>query len=87
MTKVSAGSYDLNRWLFGGYESDVVTVIYGGSGTGKTNLCLLAAVSQAAKGKKVIFVDTEGGFSVERVKQLAGGETDAILEHIILTPS
>lgn len=70
MKKISAGSYDLNTWLYGGYENDIVTVIYGGSGTGKTNFCLCAAVSQAKKGNKVVFVDTEGGFSVERVKQL-----------------
>ena len=70
MRKISAGNYDLNTWLHGGYENDIVTVIYGGSGTGKTNFCLMAAVSQAKKGNKVVFVDTEGGFSVERVKQL-----------------
>ncbi|MBU0977126.1 MAG: DNA repair and recombination protein RadB [Nanoarchaeota archaeon] len=79
MVKVSAGSYDLNTWLYGGYENDIVTVLYGGAGSGKTNLCLLAAVSQAKKGNKVIFIDTEGGFSVERVKQLVG-EKDGVQE-------
>lgn len=79
MAKVSAGSYDLNAWLYGGYESDIVTVIYGGAGSGKTNFCLLAAVSAAKKGKKIIFMDTEGGFSVERVKQLVG-EKDGLGE-------
>ncbi len=85
MVKISTGSYDLNKWLFGGYESDIVTVIYGGAGTGKTNFCLLAAVSQAKKGNKVIFIDTEGGFSVERVKQLVSKEEqDKILKNILL---
>ncbi|MBI3333893.1 DNA repair and recombination protein RadB [Candidatus Pacearchaeota archaeon] len=84
MSKISAGSYDLNKWLHGGYESDVITVLYGGSGTGKTNLCLLAAVSQAKKGNKVIFIDTEGGFSSERVKQLAGDEVNEVLQNILL---
>ncbi|MAG37861.1 DNA repair and recombination protein RadB [Candidatus Pacearchaeota archaeon] len=88
MVKISAGSYDLNKWLHGGYESDVVTVLYGGSGTGKTNFCLLAAVSQAKKGKKVIFVDSEGGFSVERVKQLVGigekEEAEKVLKNILV---
>ncbi|MEM4259374.1 MAG: DNA repair and recombination protein RadB [Candidatus Pacearchaeota archaeon] len=82
--KISAGSYDLNKWLYGGYESDIISVIYGGSGTGKTNFCLLAAVSQAKKGKKVIFIDTEGGFSVERFKQLVGGDYKSALENILL---
>jgi len=82
--KVSAGSYDLNKWLFGGYEKDIISVLYGGPGTGKTNFCLLAAVSQAKKGNKVIFVDTEGGFSVERVKQICGDSFDVVLKNILL---
>lgn len=86
--KISAGSYDLNRWLHGGYECDVVTVIYGAPGTGKTNFCLLAAVSQAKKGNKIVYVDTEGGFSVERVKQLSASNHEQVLENILLlTPS
>ncbi len=86
MVKISAGSYDLNKWLFGGYESDIISVIYGGPGTGKTNFCLLAAVSQAKKGNKVIFIDTEGGFSSERVRQLVNGDLDykEVLKNIFL---
>jgi len=93
MVKISSGSYDLNKWLHGGYEEDIVTVIYGGPGSGKTNLCLLAAVSQAKKGNKVIYFDTEGGFSVERVKQIVGkangGKSDKenveeVLKNILL---
>jgi DNA repair protein RadB len=74
----------LNKWLHGGYETDIVTVIYGGAGSGKTNFCLLPAVSQAKKGKKVIFIDTEGGFSVERVKQIEPEEHEKVLEKIML---
>lgn len=84
MAKVSAGSYDFNKWLFGGYDKDIVSVIYGAAGTGKTNFCLLAAVSQAKKGNKVIFVDSEGGFSSERIKQLAGDSYNAVLKNILL---
>mgnify|MGYP001614302289 CR=1 FL=1 len=73
--KVSAGSYDLNVWLKGGYDSDIITTFYGAPGSGKTNFCLTAAVSQAKKGNKVIFIDTEGGFSSERVKQLISSHT------------
>ena len=84
MVKISAGSYDLNKWLYGGYETDIVSVIYGGSGTGKTNFCLLAAVSQAKKENKVIYIDTEGGFSVERIKQIAGEDYEKVLKNIFL---
>jgi DNA repair protein RadB len=83
--KISTGSYDLNTWLYGGYETDIITMIAGGPGTGKTNFVILTSCSQAKKGNKVIFVDTEGGFSVERVKQIVGKEnTEKILENILL---
>jgi DNA repair protein RadB len=82
--KISAGNYDLNKWLFGGYETDIITTIYGPAGSGKTNLCLLVAVSQAKKGNRVIFIDTEGGFSIDRLKQIVGGETTLIQEKILL---
>jgi DNA repair protein RadB len=84
--KVSTGSYDLNKWLNGGYEKDVITTLYGGPGTGKSNLCLIAAVSQAKKGNKVIFIDTEGGFSIDRITQLVGKDEDVneVLKNIII---
>ncbi len=84
MTKISAGNYDLNKWLFGGYETDIISVVYGASGTGKTNFCLLAAVSQAKKGNKVIFIDSEGGFSTERIKQLTLESYETVLKNIFL---
>ena len=55
--KVSTGSPILDNFLGGGYDRDIITTIFGPSGTGKTNLCLLAAVRIAEKGKKVIFLD------------------------------
>lgn len=85
--KISAGSYDLNKWLYGGYEKDIITTIYGPAGTGKTNLCILAATSQAKKGNKVVFIDTEGGFSIDRLKQMTGGSnetTEEVLKNIML---
>lgn len=82
--KVSTGSYDFNKWLYGGYERDVITMIAGPAGCGKTNFCILASCSQARKGNKVIFVDTEGGFSGDRVKQIVGDECKEILENILL---
>jgi len=82
--KISAGSFDLNKWLFGGYEADVITMIAGPPGSGKTNFAILAACSQAKKGNKVIFIDTEGGFSIERVKQIVEESNEEILSNILL---
>lgn len=82
-TRISSGSYDLNKFLCGGYEKDIITTIYGPAGSGKTNFCMLASVSQAKKGDKVIFIDSEGGFSVDRVKQLSENP-EAVLNNILL---
>lgn len=82
--KISTGSYDLNRWLYGGYERGVITMIAGPPASGKTNLVTLVSCSQAKKGNKVLFIDTEGGFSTERVKQIVGEEKEFILKNILI---
>ncbi|MBU2616086.1 MAG: DNA repair and recombination protein RadB [Nanoarchaeota archaeon] len=85
--KISAGSLDLNKFLFGGYETDIITTFYGPGGSGKSNFCVLVAASQARKGNKVIFVDTEGGFSSDRFRQVHPGtkeEIEASLQNIFL---
>jgi len=82
--KISTGSFDFNKWLQGGYEKDVITMIAGPPGSGKTNLGILVSCSQARKDNKVIFIDTEGGFSSERVEQIIGEEYEKVLENIFL---
>jgi DNA repair protein RadB len=49
--------------------SNSINCIYGKGATGKTNLCLLLA-SKLGKNKKIAFIDTENGFSPERIDQL-----------------
>lgn len=78
--KISAGSYDLNKFLFGGYDTDIISTLYGPGASGKTNLCILVAASQAKKGNKVIYMDTEGGFSIDRVKQVLSNDKEKIEE-------
>ena len=68
--RILSGSKVLDLMLGGGYERDVITTIYGPAGSGKTILCLLCTINVARSGKKVIYVDTEGGFSIERLKQV-----------------
>ena len=70
MDKIPTGSKILDKMLDGGYETDVITTIYGPSGSGKTGLCILCAITIARLGKKVIYIDTENNFSVERFKQI-----------------
>jgi DNA repair protein RadB len=85
--KISAGSYELNKFLHGGYETDIITTLYGPGGSGKSNFCIILATSQAKKGNKTIFIDTEGGFSTERFKQIHRGEKEQVekdLQNIFL---
>jgi DNA repair protein RadB len=69
--------------LVKGVEYGAVTNIFGGPGTGKTNCCILASIEAVKAGKNVVYMDTEGGFSPERVKQLAKNY-QAVLKNIVL---
>ncbi|MCK4927913.1 MAG: DNA repair protein RadB, partial [Candidatus Aenigmarchaeota archaeon] len=68
--KLPFASETINEFFAGGLEPGVITNIYGEAGAAKTSFALEAAKSCITKGKKVIFVDTEGGFSVERCCQM-----------------
>jgi len=81
--KMSSGSEIIDELLDGGYDK-VVTTIYGPAASGKTTLVMLAAIQQAKQGKKSIFVDTENGFSVERLKQLSGENFEKVLHNTII---
>ncbi len=81
-TKKTATNTILDDLLDGGFENDVVTTIYGPAGSGKTNICVLAAINVAKNNGKVIFIDTEGGFSAERARQICGSDTEKILDKI-----
>ncbi len=73
--------------LGGGLETKVITQIYGPPGSGKTNFCMQAAVSAAAQGRKVVYVDTEAGHSFERLRQIAGdGYEDVLRSCIVFEP-
>src|SRR3989338_7486506 len=61
----------LDKLLDGGIETNAITNIYGPAGSGKTNIAIATALSNA---KKTIYIDTEGSFSLERFMQLGGSE-------------
>ncbi len=79
----STGSSVFDLLLLG-YEAGMMTTFYGPSGTGKTTVCLLAAIAAIRAGKKVIFVDTESGFSTIRFQQLVHEPIEPFLEKIFL---
>lgn len=81
--KIPSGSKILDRMLNGGYEKDIITTIYGPAGSGKTILCMLCTINMVRNKKKVIYVDTENNFSVERLKQIAKYDYNKILGNMI----
>src|SRR4030042_3888574 len=67
-------------------EPKTITNFYGGPGTGKTNLCLLAAVECIKSGGSVTYIDTEGGFSKERLCQLTKSPDHCLQRITLLEP-
>jgi len=83
LNKINTGSKDINLWLDGGYEKGIITLFYGPPASGKSNFVILASCT-IAREKKVIFIDTEGSFSIDRVKKISGNNFDSLLKNIIL---
>lgn len=87
-TKISSGCAAMDWLLEGGYEKDVLTCIYGAPGTGKTNFLLLAiANSPDLEKKKIIYIDTEGNFSLSRFKQITPEYEEILKRVIVLKPT
>lgn len=84
ISKLMTGSHDVNKWLEGGYEKDIITLLYGPAASGKSNFAMLAACHNAKKDKKIIFIDTEGSFSIDRVNQICLGMPEFVLNNIII---
>jgi DNA repair protein RadB len=84
--KIPTGSKILDKMLEGGYEKDVITTIYGPAGSGKTVLAMLCSINIARHNKKVIYIDTENSFSVERLKQVAKDYKKVLDNMVFLKP-
>lgn len=85
-TKIASGSAIMDWLLEGGYEKDCITTVYGPAGSGKTNLCLIAVAASEAD-KKIIYIDTEGSFSIARLKQITADWETILKRVIILQPT
>jgi len=82
MPKTQTGT-PLDKLLDGGLENDAITNVYGPAGSGKTNIALAAALALCNEGKHVVYVDTEGSFSLERFQQLGGTEKELKMIHMV----
>lgn len=85
---LSTGSRKLDELLGGGFAPGVLTQIYGPYATGKTTLAVQTGI---LSGKKVAYVDTEGGFSPERLRQMAEARNldpeETLSRFILFTPA
>jgi DNA repair protein RadB len=79
----SAGSPALDHLLGGGLEVRTITQFYGEPASGKSTLCMIAAVACLRAGQTVIYIDSEG-FSIERFRQIAGTDTEEIADRLFL---
>lgn len=75
--KLSTGSSNLDELLGGGVESCSITELFGEFRCGKTQIChSLAVIAQlpsemGGHNGKVLYIDTEGTFRPERIRQIA----------------
>ena len=94
MMNITTGSENLNK-LFGGkgIETRAMTECYGAFGSGKSQLAFTLAVNvqmpkeQGGANGKAVFIDTEGTFRPERIRQIAegiGANPEKVLRNILV---
>jgi DNA repair protein RadA len=91
---ITTGSENLDNLLGGrGIETRAITEAFGAYGSGKTQLGLSLAVSaqlpsdKGGANGKAVYIDTEGTFRPERVKQIAesiGANPEKVLKNIFV---
>jgi DNA repair protein RadB len=83
VTRLTSECVAIDDLLGGGFETGVVTQIFGAAGSGKTNICLQLIIECVKSGKKVVFIDSEG-FSPERFEQIAGSDAATIAKDVLV---
>lgn len=74
----------LDDLLEGGFEKGCITQIFGSPSSGKSNVALTLAVNVAKRNRKVIYIDTEGGISIDRIKQISGLDFSKVANNIMV---
>ena len=74
----------LDVLLDGGFEKGTVTQVFGSPSSGKSNVTLTLAVNVAKNNRKVVYIDTEGGISIDRIKQISGPHFSNVANNIIV---
>jgi DNA repair protein RadA len=85
--RLPTGCKSLDNLLGGGIEAGVITQVYGPPGSGKTQLCHTLSVMLPSD-YMVIYIDSEGSFRPERIKEIANArdfDSKEILQRILVT--
>ncbi len=91
LLRLSLGSSNLNKLLGGGLETQAITEFVGEFGAGKSQICMKLSINAQQSSNegglegRVLFIDTEGTFSAQRVYQMAqasGLEAEKVLDGI-----
>ena len=84
---ISTGLKKIDDFLSGGIPNGVIVDIFGGNGTGKTQLLLQLSINSIKNGGKVLFLDTTGGFRPERILEIQKKSNSNLnlLNHIIVS--
>ena len=67
---ISTSLQKLDDFLSGGIPDGVIVDIFGGNGTGKTQLLLQLSINSIKNGGHVLYLDTTGGFRPERILEI-----------------
>lgn len=67
---ISTGIQKLDEFLSGGIPDGVIVDIFGGNGTGKTQLLLQLSINSVKNGGRVLYLDTTGEFRPERILEI-----------------
>jgi len=59
--------------------------LYGGAGSGKTSFCLNIAFLLAKNGFKTLYIDTEGHYAVDRLKQISANDFEKVSSLILFS--
>lgn len=90
--RITTASKNLDTLIGGGIETQAITEFVGEYGTGKSQICMQLCITaqqppeKGGLGGKILFIDTEGTFSPQRINDIAekrGFDPKKTLENII----
>ena len=76
---IKTGLLKIDNFLSGGIPNGLIVDIFGGSGTGKTQLLLQLSINSIKNNGNVLYLDTTGGFRPERILEIQKNLTSILI--------